>query len=319
MSLLKIKNLHTYFKTENSLIKAVKGVTFEIKEQETLGIIGDSGSGKSQIALSILKLFQKNQNIYNGQIIFQNKVISDLDEKEIRKIRGNKISMIFQDPSSSLNPVLKIKDQITEVLILHRKMSKESSLQESFNILKKVEITDPKRVLESYPFQLSGGMCQRVMIAIALSCSPKLLIADEPTTAIDVLAQKEILNLIKKIQKKNKMAMLFITHDLSIISSLVKNVIVLYKGQIIEKAPYNLILNNPIHPYTKRLINDFLITSINSINYVEKNNFFENENNLFNFNLFKTQSEPDLDFIEVEKEHFIRCNLLTKKSKSFFK
>ncbi|WCA22633.1 ABC transporter ATP-binding protein [Candidatus Phytoplasma oryzae] len=312
MSLLKIKNLHTYFKTKDKLVKAVKGVTFEVKEKETLGIIGDSGSGKSQIAMSILKLFQKNQNIFQGKIIFKDQIISNFNEEEIRKIRGNKIAMIFQDPMSSLNPVLKIKNQIIEVLTLHRKMSQKEAFQESVNILNKVEIVEPHRVLESYPFQLSGGMCQRIMIAIALSCEPELLIADEPTTAIDILAQKEILSLIKKIQQKKKMAMIFITHDLGIISSLVQNIIVLYKGQIIEKAPYNLIIKNPIHPYTQKLLNDFLITSINGQNYIEKQNFFKSENNIFNFNIFKNKSQPDLDFFEIEKDHFIRCTLNKK-------
>ncbi|WBL31222.1 ABC transporter ATP-binding protein [Candidatus Phytoplasma sacchari] len=313
MSLLKVNDLHTYFKIKDNIIKAVQGVTFEVKEQETLGIIGDSGSGKSQIALSILKLLQKNQFIFKGKIVFQDEIISDFNEEKMRKIRGNKIAIIFQDPMSSLNPVLKIKKQITEILILHRKMSKKEALKESLSILEKVEIVDPQRVLNSYPFQLSGGMCQRVIIAMSLACNPKLLIADEPTTAIDVLSQKEVLNLIKKIQQKNKMAMLFITHDLGVISSLVKNVIVLYKGQIIEKAPVSIILNNPIHPYTQKLISDFLITSINYQHYKKIKNFLDNKNNLFNFNIFKNYSEPDPDFFEVKKGHFIRCSLNKSK------
>ncbi|KXT29028.1 ABC transporter family protein [Candidatus Phytoplasma oryzae] len=309
MSLLKVKNLHTYFQSNNNLIKAVKGVTFDIKRKETLGIIGDSGSGKSQIAMSILKLFSNLPIISKGTISFQKEIISDFDEKQMRKIRGNKIAMIFQDPVSSLNPVLKIKKQIIEVLTLHRKMSKKEAKKESINLLDKVEILDPFRVMESYPFQLSGGMCQRVMIAIALACDPELLIADEPTTAIDVLAQKEILTLIKKIQKKNKMAILFITHDLGVLSSLVENIIVLYKGEIIEQAPCNVILNNPIHPYTKKLLNDFLITSIHSQNYKEIENFFKSENDSFNFNVFKKTAEPDSDFLEVNEKHFVRCTI----------
>ncbi|MDV3178708.1 MAG: ABC transporter ATP-binding protein, partial [Candidatus Phytoplasma australasiaticum] len=193
MSLLQVKNLHTYFQFENSLIKAVRGVNFVVKEQETLAIIGESGSGKSQIALSILKLLQTNQKIVQGKIIFNQELISDFDEQQMRKIRGQEISIIFQDPVSSLNPLLKIKTQIFEILKLRKGLYGKPALIQAIKLLEQVEISDPYKILESYPYQLSGGLCQRVSIAISLICRPKLLIADEPTTAIDVIAQKEIL------------------------------------------------------------------------------------------------------------------------------
>jgi peptide/nickel transport system ATP-binding protein len=309
MTLLEINNLHTYFQFDGKLIKAVNGVTFKLEQKETLGIIGESGSGKSQIAISILKLFQKNQKIFQGSIRFKNEIISDFDEKQMQKIRGNKIAMIFQDPTASLNPVLKIKEQITETLVFHHQISKKEAIIKSLKILKQVEIFEPERIMNSFPFQLSGGICQRIMIAIALSCQPELLIADEPTTAIDVLAQKEILNLIKKIQKNRKMAMLFITHDLSIIESLVENVIVLYKGEIIEKAPCFSILNNPLHPYTNKLLNNFLATSIFNKNLKKNSNFLEKKNNLFDFRIFQKFDKPDPYFFEAKPKHFVRCSL----------
>ncbi|MDO8167927.1 ABC transporter ATP-binding protein [Candidatus Phytoplasma melaleucae] len=309
MVLLQVNNLHMHFQTEDSFIKVLRGVTFSIKKQETLGIIGESGSGKSQIALSILKLFRKNQSIYKGDIIFQKEIISTFTEKQMRHIRGTKISMIFQDPMSSLNPSLKIKTQMTEIFQLHYQIPYLEALRKSIDMLKQVEILEPERIMESYPYQLSGGLCQRVFIAMALACQPELLIADEPTTAIDVLTQKEILHLIAKMQHKYKMSMLFITHDLGIVSSLVQNIIVLYKGMIIEKAPSSEIFKNPLHPYTKKLLNDFFMTSIYKKQYKKNTNLFEAQNDIFDFYMFKNYLEPDPDFLEVTKNHFISCTL----------
>ncbi|MDV3196109.1 MAG: ABC transporter ATP-binding protein [Candidatus Phytoplasma stylosanthis] len=264
MSLLKIENLHTYFKTSKGIVKAVKGISFDLKKGKSLGIVGESGSGKSQTAISILKLFNNNQKIYQGKIFFNGKEISGYDEKKMQKIRGNEIAMIFQDAISSLNPVFKIKNQIMEVLNLHNNMIPQKNEEKIFEILQKVKITDVDRVMESYPHQLSGGMCQRIMIAMALICEPKLLIADEPTTALDVIIQKEILNLISNLQKDIKTSVLFITHDLGVISEIVDDVVVMYKGEIVESGPIKEILENPKHYYTKSLLNNFLKTNFHN-------------------------------------------------------
>ncbi|MDC9032062.1 ABC transporter ATP-binding protein [Columbia Basin potato purple top phytoplasma] len=265
MSLLKIENLHTYFETPKGLIKAVNGISFELKKGKTLGIVGESGSGKSQTAISILKLFDKNQKIHQGKILFNNKEISKYNQKEMEKLRGNEIAMIFQDALSSLNPVFKIKEQIIEILKLHKKINSLESEKKVFEILNKVKINNVRRVMESYPHQLSGGMCQRVMIAMALVCEPKLLIADEPTTALDVIIQQEILNLINDLKKEIKTSILFITHDLGVVSQIVDDVIVMYKGKIVESGSIKNILKNPKHEYTKSLLNNFLKTSF--LNY----------------------------------------------------
>ncbi|KND62700.1 ABC transporter ATP-binding protein [Candidatus Phytoplasma phoenicium] len=261
MSLLKIKNLHTYFETPKGLIKAVKGISFELQKGKTLGIFGESGSGKSQTAISILKLLNYNQKIYQGEIIFNEQVISRYTQKQMEKIRGNEIAMIFQDALSSLNPVFKIKNQMMEILQLHKNMNDLEGHQKILEILQKVKIHDAKRVMNAYPHQLSGGMCQRVMISMALICEPKLLIADEPTTALDVITQKEILNLINELQKEFQTSVLFITHDLGVISQIVDDIIVMYEGQIVEKGPVQTILTQPKHNYTKSLLNNFLKTS----------------------------------------------------------
>lgn len=261
MNLLKVENLHTYFKTSKGLIKAVNGISFELKKGKSLGIVGESGSGKSQTAMSILKLFNQNQKIYQGKIIFNEKEISQYNDQQMTKIRGNEIAMIFQNAISSLNPVFKIKNQIMEVLKLHKKMNHAESKAKIIEILNKVKINNIQRVMESYPHQLSGGMCQRIMIAMALVCEPKLLIADEPTTALDVLIQQEILNLINDLKKEIKTSILFITHDLGIISQIVDDVIVMYKGKIVEKGPIQEILTKPKHNYTKSLLNNFLKTN----------------------------------------------------------
>ncbi|WP_280527659.1 ABC transporter ATP-binding protein [Candidatus Phytoplasma pruni] len=199
-----------------------------------------------------------------------------------------------------------------EVLIIHRQMSSERAFQQALKLLKLVEINDPERVMSSYPYQLSGGMCQRVMIAIALACEPEILIADEPTTAIDVLVQKEILQLIKNLQKKHKMALLFITHDLGVVSQVADNIIVLYKGQIVEKAPSSVLLKNPLHPYTKKLLNDFLITSVNFNHYDEATDFYNAENANFDFRVFKKDGLPDPDLLQISSEHWVRCTINKK-------
>lgn len=256
MKLLEINNLHTYFDTKRGLIKAVNGVSLSIEEGRTLGVVGESGSGKSQTAMSILKLFEGNQKIYDGEILFQGKKISELNEKEMSSVRGNDISMIFQEPMTSLNPVFTVSKQISEVLILHQGMNKKEADAKSIEMLKAVKIANPEQVNKSYPFQLSGGMRQRVMIAMALACKPKLLIADEPTTALDVTIQAQILRLMNDLKRETGTSIMFITHDLGVINQMADDVAVMYCGQVVEAAPVNNIFMDSeyIHPYTEGLL-----------------------------------------------------------------
>lgn len=256
--LLEIKNLHTYFTTKRGIIKAVNGVTLSIEEGKTLGLVGESGSGKSVTSMSILRLFEENQKIHEGEIIFDDIVLTDLPEKELRKIRGNQISVIFQEPMTSLNPVFKIKKQISEVLMLHQNLDKESAYEKTIELLTDVGIPNPEKVADQYSFQLSGGMCQRVMIAMALACRPKLLIADEPTTALDVTIQAQILKLMNELKEQYGTSILFVTHDLGVINEMADDVAVMYCGEVVESAPSKTIFGeNPTfsHPYTEGLMN----------------------------------------------------------------
>lgn len=266
MSLLEIKNLHTYFETRRGLIKAVNDVSFTVDAGKTLGLVGESGSGKSQTAMSILQLFESNQKIYDGEIIFDGEKISDFKTSQMEHIRGNKISMIFQEPMSSLNPVFTVEKQISEVLILHKKMDKKEAAKRCEELLAAVKIPNPHVVAKQYPFELSGGMNQRVMIAMALACEPKLLIADEPTTALDVTIQAQILRLMNDLKERAGTSILFITHDLGVINQMADEVAVMYCGQIVEQSPVEFIFKHDItdynHPYTVALLNS--IPSITS-------------------------------------------------------
>ena len=258
-NLLEIKNLHTYFETRRGQIKAVNGVSCTIEEGKTLGLVGESGSGKSQTAMSILQLFEPNQKIYGGEIIFEGEKISSFNRSQMEKIRGNDISMIFQEPMSSLNPVFTVEKQISEVLILHKKMDKKEASKRVEELLAQVKIPNPHVVAKQYPFELSGGMNQRVMIAMALACEPKLLIADEPTTALDVTIQAQILKLMNELKEKQNTSILFITHDLGVINQMADEVAVMYCGQIVEQSPVDYIFKHNItkynHPYTIALLN----------------------------------------------------------------
>lgn len=255
-NLLEIKNLHTYFDTKKGLIKAVNGVSLNIPEGKTLGVVGESGSGKSQTAMSVLRLFEHNQSIYEGEILFDGKDISKCSIEELRGIRGNSISMIFQEPMTSLNPVFTVEKQISEVLILHQGLSKKEAREKVIDVLGQVKIHNPEKICKSYPFQLSGGMRQRVMIAMALACRPKLLIADEPTTALDVTIQAQILKLMNELQDELKTSIMFITHDLGVINQMADDVAVMYCGQVVEQAPVDSIFNPTtyLHPYTEGLL-----------------------------------------------------------------
>lgn len=266
MALLEIKNLHSYFNTKRGLIRAVDGVDLSIEEGQTLGVVGESGSGKSQTAMSILQLFEKNQKIYNGSIMFDGVELTELSRKEMEHIRGNEISIIFQEPMTSLNPVFTVERQLSEVFILHQHMDKKEAARESVKMLELVQIPQPEVVVKQYPFELSGGMNQRVMIAMALACKPKLLIADEPTTALDVTIQAQILRLMNDLKRDTNTAIMFITHDLGVINQMAEKVAVMYSGQVVEQAPVDYVFKEDTteyqHPYTEGLLRS--IPSISS-------------------------------------------------------
>lgn len=255
MSLLKVTNLKTYFHTPNGVVKAVNGVQFSIESGEIMALVGESGSGKSITGLSIMGLVPKpNGKIVGGQILFEGRNLASMKEKEMRKIRGQDIAMIFQNPLTAMDPSFKIGNQMVEIICYRQGVSAKAAWKESENLLDLVGIHGPKRVLDSYPHALSGGMRQRVMIAMALSCQPKLLIADEPTTALDATIQKQILILLKKINKEFKTSILMITHDFGVVASLCDSVAVMYAGKIVEYGKTSHILSDPEHPYTRGLI-----------------------------------------------------------------
>jgi len=255
--LLEVKNLHTYFFTNKGIIKAVQGVDFTIEEGKTLGVVGESGSGKSVSAFSILNLIDEPGKIVDGEIIFDGVNLVELDTAEIRNVRGNKIAMIFQEPMTSLNPVHRVGKQISESIILHQGKSKKEAWSAAVALLNEVKIPNPESVAYNYPFQLSGGMRQRVMIAMALACEPKLLIADEPTTALDVTIQAQIFKLMNDLKKKHNTSILFITHDLGAIAELADDVAVMYTGEIVERASVETIFDKTArysHPYKEGLL-----------------------------------------------------------------
>ena len=254
--LLEVKDLRTeFFSSKKSSVTAVADVSFDINKGEILGLVGESGCGKSVTSLSIMQLLKDTPGkITNGQIILDGVDLVKAPAEEIRKIRGGKMSMIFQEPMSALNPSMRIDKQMIETIRLHSDMTKEQALAHAAEMLKKVGIPDPPRVLKNYPHQLSGGMSQRVMIAMAMSNDPKLLIADEPTTALDVTIQAQILDLMKKIQKEENSSILLITHDLGVVAEMCSRVIVMYAGKIVEEAPVEVLFGNPSHPYTQGLI-----------------------------------------------------------------
>ena len=256
MSLLEVKNLHTYFNTKKGIVKAVNDVTYSLEEGKTLGIVGESGSGKSVSAMSIIKLLDGNGYIESGEITFNGRDILKATSKDMYHIRGNEISVIFQEPMTSLNPVFTVERQIGEVLQIHQKLSKKQARAKVASLLSDVKIPNPERVAKQYPFQLSGGMRQRVMIAMALACRPKLLIADEPTTALDVTIQAQILKLMNELKQQTGTSILFITHDLGVIHEMADEVAVMYCGQIVEKADAKTIFHNGVysHPYTEGLM-----------------------------------------------------------------
>ncbi|ARK32641.1 ABC transporter ATP-binding protein [Halalkalibacter krulwichiae] len=255
MSLLKVDHLKTHFYTDRGKITAVRDVSFSVDEGEIIGIVGESGCGKSVMAQSLIRLLEHTDPIeLEGEVFLEGRDLLRLPLKEMRNIRGNDISMIFQDPLTSLNPVYTIGDQIIEVLRVHQKLSKKEARIKAIELLKLTGIPAAAQRVDEYPHQLSGGMQQRVMIAIALACRPKLLIADEPTTALDVTIQAQILELIKDLNQEFGMSVLFITHDLGVVASLCTNVKVMYLGQVVEESPTDQLFKQPLHPYTQMLL-----------------------------------------------------------------
>ena len=255
--LLEVKNLKLYFNLEEdlSIVKAVDDVSFDVFEGETLGIVGESGSGKSVTTMAIMGLVPMPPGfLEDGEIIFDDKELLTATKEEYRKIRGNDISVIFQEPMTSLNPVLTIGDQLTEVLFYHQKLNKKDAKKKAIDMLDDVGIVDSERVYTGYPHNLSGGQRQRVVIAMALLCDPKLLIADEPTTALDVTIQAEILKLLNEIKEKYKTSTIFITHDLGVIAEMADRVVVMYRGKVMEVASVEDLFDNPLHPYTQGLM-----------------------------------------------------------------
>ena len=253
--ILEVQDLSTSFKTERGWLKAIDGVSFDVYSGEMLGIVGESGCGKSVTSQSILRLYEeKNTTRYSGTVSFDGKNLFDLPEKEMQKIRGQEISMVFQDALSSLNPVFTVGNQIMESLRIHQDMGKKEAKEKAIDLLDQVGIPDPQRRFYQYPFELSGGMRQRVMIAVALACGPRILIADEPTTALDVTIQAQIMDLIVDMNRKLQMGVMLITHDLAVVAETCQRVIVMYLGQIVEEGSVEDIFDRPIHPYTRGLM-----------------------------------------------------------------
>ena len=257
MALLEIKDLHTFFTTKKGIIKAVNGVSYSVDQGKTLGVVGESGSGKSVSAMSIIKLLDGNGYIDSGEIWFNGENITDIPKNKMGHIRGNDVSVIFQEPMTSLNPVFTVEKQVSEPFIIHQGMDKKQAAEKVVEMLSMVKIPNPETVAKQYPHQLSGGMRQRVMIAMALACVPKLLIADEPTTALDVTIQAQILRLMNDLKKRIGTSILFITHDLGVINQMADDVAVMYCGQVVEKAPRETIFEGKsiyMHPYTEGLM-----------------------------------------------------------------
>lgn len=317
--LLEVKNLKTYFYTESGVVKAVDGVDFTVYPGEVLGIVGESGCGKSVTSLSIMRLIGQPGKIVEGEVIFNGNNLLDIPESEMVKVRGNSISMIFQQPQSALNPVFRAGEQIGEVLNIHQDLGREAGQKRAVELLKMVGIPEPERRADAYPHELSGGQAQRVMIAMALACVPDLLIADEPTTALDVTIQAQILDLMRSLRENIGTAIILITHDLGVIAEMAERVAVMYAGQIVEQSDVKTLFKEPLHPYTQGLIGSIPIlgkikerldvipgTVPNLINMPPGCRFAPRcrarvENNL----TICTEKEPDL--INTRQNHLARC------------
>ncbi len=252
--ILVVRNLRTYFYTDDGVVKAVDGVDLSVRRGEVLGLVGESGCGKSVTSYSILRLVSPPGRILSGEVWFDGQDLLKLGDEEMREIRGNRISMIFQQPVSCLNPVFRAGDQITEVLNIHRHLDKKGAWERMIELMRLVRIPDPEKRARSFPHELSGGMAQRIMIAMALACEPELLIADEPTTALDVTIQAQILDLMRELRREIGSAIILITHDMGVIAEMADRVAVMYAGRIVEQADARTLFANPLHPYTRALL-----------------------------------------------------------------
>jgi oligopeptide/dipeptide ABC transporter ATP-binding protein len=322
-TILEVKDLKTYFYTEDGVVKAVDGVDFSVKTGQVLGLVGESGCGKSVTSLSILRLVGEPGKVTGGEIFFEGKDLLKLSEDDMVKMRGDRISMIFQQPQSSLNPVFRVGDQVAEVLQIHKGLNHKDSWKRAVELLALVGIPDPKNKAFAYPHEMSGGQAQRVMIAMALALSPKLLIADEPTTALDVTIQAQILDLIRGLSEGTNTAVILITHDLGVIAEMADQVAVMYAGEIVEYADVDLIFGLPLHPYTQGLIGSIPVLGKvvdklevipglvpNLIDLPAGCRFSPRCELRKKFDLKACEvKEPDL--IEVEPGHTVRCWLYT--------
>ncbi len=323
--ILEVKNLKTYFFTEEGVVKAVDGVDFTVNPGEVLGLVGESGCGKSVTSFSILRLLGASGKVVEGSILFEGVDLLKLSEEEMVNMRGNRISMIFQQPQSSLNPVYKVGDQVAEVLRIHQSMSKEESWERAIDLLRLVGIPDADRKAHAYPHEMSGGQAQRVMIAMALALNPSLLIADEPTTALDVTIQAQILDLMRDLRNRMDTAVILITHDLGVIAEMADRVAVMYAGRIVEQADVRTLFAQPLHPYTQGLIASIPILGTvrdqldvipgsvpNLIDLPPGCKFAPRCRSRIEYDLsICTESEPDL--IPVLPGHTVRCWLYQSK------
>ncbi len=315
LKILQVKDLKTYFFTENGIVKAVDGVDFEVYQGETLGLVGESGCGKSVTAFSIVKLLDYPGKIVNGQVLFKGEDLLGKNEKQMRQIRGKDISMIFQEPMTSLNPVFTIGFQITESLKVHYKMKKNKAHERAIQLLEKVGIPIPEQRIDEYPHQLSGGMRQRAMIAMALACDPVLLIADEPTTSLDVTIQAQILELMKTLLKQFNSSLIMITHDLGVIAEIADRIAVMYAGKIVEYADTRSIFYSPFHPYTFGLLTsiprlDMDIGKLDSIPGVVPDPLHFPEGCKFHPRcIFATEKcrKEEPPSVEIKNNHSVRC------------
>ncbi|NRT14546.1 peptide/nickel transport system ATP-binding protein [Flavobacterium sp. 28A] len=320
--LLSIENLEISFKKEGVYSAVINTISYDLRENEILGIVGESGSGKSVSSLAIMGLLPVNiSKITNGQILFDGKNVAHLSDKELQNLRGNDIAMIFQEPMSSLNPSLKCGFQVQEILLQHTSLSKSASKVETLSLFEKVKLPNPELIFDKYPHEISGGQKQRVMIAMAIACKPMLLIADEPTTALDVTVQKEIIQLLKDIQQETGMSIIFISHDLSLVSEIAHRVLVMYKGQIVEQGEVKKIFKNPEHNYTKALIASRPSLEVRLKRLPTIQDFLNNQINTeivspedraqFHDKLYK--QAPILEVINVEKEYLSTVGIFGKK------
>lgn len=321
--LLEVKDLKTYFYTEDGVVRAVDGVNFQVFPGEVLGIVGESGCGKSVTSLSIMRLISKPGRVDSGEILLDGENLLHLSEDDMTKVRGNRISMIFQQPQTALNPVFKVGDQLAEVLNVHQDLGKDAGWKRAVALLKMVGVPDPERRAEAYPHELSGGMAQRVMIAMALACVPELLIADEPTTALDVTIQAQILDLMRDLRRDMGTSVVLITHDLGVVAEMADRVAVMYAGEIVEQTDVNSLFDEPLHPYTQGLIGsipvlgeikeklDVIPGSVpNLVDLPPGCRFAPRCQARFKYALnICTEVKPELD--EVKPGHKVRCWLYT--------